>query len=93
MTTKYEKGAYFERRVRDWLRAKGYIVWRTPGSKSPCDLIANAGGEWSLWQCQTNPYFEPKKVAALAMLCFEVECVGYLAWRDNKQKIQFKEVG
>ena len=36
----YERGRRFEYRCKAALEAAGWHVWRTPGSKSPADLIA-----------------------------------------------------
>jgi Holliday junction resolvase len=41
----YRAGDHFEKRVADHLRADGYAVWQTRGSKSPADLIAIKPGE------------------------------------------------
>lgn len=40
MATNYSRGADYERRVKARLEADGWTVFRTAGSKSPCDLIA-----------------------------------------------------
>ena len=40
MATNYQRGAAFELRVKRRLEEQGWTVWRTPGSKSPADLIA-----------------------------------------------------
>lgn len=40
MSTPYQRGAAFEHRVKAELEKESWRVWRTPGSKSPCDLIA-----------------------------------------------------
>jgi Holliday junction resolvase len=37
----YSRGVYFERRVRDDLKARGYDVQRSPMSRGPADLTAN----------------------------------------------------
>ncbi len=36
----YRKGYYYERKVKQSLLSENYLVWRSPGSKSPVDIIA-----------------------------------------------------
>ncbi len=36
----YRKGYYYERKVKQFLINRNYLVWRSPGSKSPVDIIA-----------------------------------------------------
>ena len=40
MNKLYRKGYYYERKVKKLLENQGYLVWRSPGSKSPIDIIA-----------------------------------------------------
>ena len=40
MNKLYRKGYYYERKVRQFLINRDYLVWRSPGSKSPIDIIA-----------------------------------------------------
>lgn len=40
MSTPYQRGAAFEHRVKRELEAEGYLVTRSPASKSPYDLLA-----------------------------------------------------
>ncbi len=40
MSKQYEIGYYYERKVKQILEKDGYLVWRSPASKSPIDIIA-----------------------------------------------------
>jgi len=40
MSKQYKIGYYYERKVKKILENQGYLVWRSPGSKSPIDIIA-----------------------------------------------------
>jgi len=40
MSKQYRIGYYYERKVKAILENQGYLVWRSPGSKSPIDIIA-----------------------------------------------------
>jgi Holliday junction resolvase len=40
VSTPYQRGAAFEHRVKGELEAAGYLVTRSPASKSPYDLVA-----------------------------------------------------
>ena len=40
MNKLYQKGYYYERKVKKILENEGYLVWRSPASKSPIDIIA-----------------------------------------------------
>lgn len=50
----YNRGARFERRVRDYLAKKGWVVIRSAGSRSPVDLVAARGGEVLVIQCKRD---------------------------------------
>ncbi len=50
--SRYASGRAFEYRVRDELRARGYLVIRAAGSKGVCDLVALANGSVLLVQCK-----------------------------------------
>jgi Holliday junction resolvase len=50
--TAYQRGNAFERRIADRLRADGYYVWQTRGSKSPVDILAIKPGQILFVQCK-----------------------------------------
>jgi Holliday junction resolvase len=61
----YRIGYYYERKVKEYLESGGkYIVWRTPGSKSPIDIIAinKDTGEVLLIQVKKTEYESPDDI-------------------------------
>ncbi len=61
----YKIGYYYERKVKEYLESGGkYIVWRTPGSKSPIDIIAinKDTGEVLLIQVKKTEYESPDDI-------------------------------
>jgi Holliday junction resolvase len=52
--TNYESGANFERLMRRWLEAGGYVVVRSAGSKSPIDLVAWRENSFAIIQCKVQ---------------------------------------
>ena len=40
MSKQYRIGYYYEKKVKKMLESEGYLVWRSPASKSPIDIIA-----------------------------------------------------
>ena len=57
MNKQYKIGYYYERKVRQLLEKDGYLVWRSPASKSPIDIIAiNDKGYVKLIQVKRKGY-------------------------------------
>lgn len=52
--SKYRNGRAFEYKVRDALKARGYFVLRSAGSKSPVDLAALSHTGILLVQCKRS---------------------------------------
>ncbi len=42
MSKQYKIGYYYERKVKQILEKDGYLVWRSPASKSPIDINQGA---------------------------------------------------
>ena len=92
MQTKYEKGRAFEYACKRHLEELGYNVWRTPGSKSAADLIANYLGQFTmLVQCQTSKPFSKIKVDKLRALALKCRWIPAIAYKEDK-KIKVEEV-
>ncbi len=49
--TNYQKGRYFEYRIKDYLEKKGWFVVRSGGSKFP-DLVAIKNREVCFFECK-----------------------------------------
>lgn len=83
--TAYRRGRSWEYRVRDRLRAAGWVVWRAAGwvvwrtasSRSPADLIAGHGGRWALVQVRRRPAIDR---AAWLALWSVATATGAEAW-------------
>ncbi len=57
MNKQYKRGYYYERKVKQILEKDGYLVWRSPASKSPIDIIAiNNKGYVKLIQVKRKSY-------------------------------------
>jgi Holliday junction resolvase len=57
MNRLYKIGYYYERKVKKMLEKEGYLVWRSPASKSPVDIIAiNDKGHVRLIQVKRKGY-------------------------------------
>jgi len=81
MNKLYKKGYYYELKVKRLLENQDYLVWRSPGSKSPIDIIAiNEKGFVRL--IQVKSYTKIKKE--------ELEILKKLA--NQYQKIQNVEI-
>lgn len=89
--SKYRNGRAFEYKVRDALKARGYFVLRSAGSKSPVDLAALSHTGILLVQCKRsgrlgiaewNQLYELAESVKAIPLMVEVPCRGHLAfWR------------
>ena len=97
---RYEAGRRFEWKVRDRLRAAGFTVLRTAGSKGPVDLIAvrertmvlgveETPGEIRFVQCKNRKptAAERRAATAFARVLFGVsdEATMWLAWTDRAE--------
>ena len=72
----YRKGYYYERKVRQFLLSKGYLVWRSPGSKSPIDIIAiNDKGNVRLIQVKSHENIRKEELETLKELAKKYEKV------------------
>ncbi|MFZ8801049.1 MAG: hypothetical protein ACO2ON_02610 [Candidatus Nanopusillus sp.] len=57
MNRLYRIGYYYEKKVKKILEKEGYLVWRSPASKSPIDIIAiNDKGHVRLIQVKRKSY-------------------------------------
>jgi len=52
MSKQYRSGLIFEYEVRNWLRSKGWMVFRSAGSKTAIDLIGVRDNQTILVQCK-----------------------------------------
>ena len=97
MTNKmYIAGANFERRVKKHMEDAGWACWRSPGSKSPADVVCIKGAYEKLSmvlliQCQLDLPFSAYKKRELLLLAKKLCAFPLLAYREGR-KIQFQYV-
>lgn len=83
----YQIGRAFEYRCRDALRAKGWVVFRSPRSKSPADLAALRAGKILLIQCKTRrDSLTQKERVELIEMAHAAGGRAILAWRGRKRQ-------
>lgn len=61
MTTNYQRGANFERKVAGDLERHGYVTVRSAGSHSPADVVAMRYGTIAAVQCKLDGRLDPKE--------------------------------
>jgi len=92
MNKLYRKGYYYERKVKQFLINRNYLVWRSPGSKSPIDIIAiDDKGNVRLIQVKSHKNIKKEELQTLKELAKKyanVPNVEVELWIFNKgQKI------
>jgi Holliday junction resolvase len=92
----YRKGYYYERKVKQFLISKNYLVWRSPGSKSPVDIIAiDDKGYVKLIQVKSHKNIKKEELETLKELAKKYENVPNVEvelWIfDKKQKIIYNK--
>lgn len=93
---KYETGARFEYLIRDWMRAKGYFVVRSAGSRGAIDLLAFNGKEMVLLQCkregENSKRTHGDAVSSLEGLQVPPNTLRYLVVRRGKTEVVVRSV-
>ena len=75
----YRRGADFERvLVRD-LQRRGFVAWRTPGSRSPVDVIALAAARAVLVQAKRDGRITDEEQQAIQQLVRQLGAIGLIA--------------
>jgi len=83
----YQRGRYWEYRVRDFFKNKGYFVWRSPASKGPADLIAIKKGEILLIQCKVSGSIKKEKREELKELAKSINAKALLVQRSGRKMV------
>ena len=96
MNKLYRKGYYYERKVLHFLINRNYLVWRSPGSKSPIDIIAiDDKGNVRLIQVKSHKNIKKEELETLKELAKKYEDVSNVEvelWIFNKrQKIIYNK--
>ncbi len=86
----YRKGYYYERKVKQFLISKNYLVWRSPGSKSPVDIIAiDDKGYVKLIQVKSHKNIKKEELETFKELAKKYENVPNVEvelWIFNKEQ-------
>ncbi len=90
MNKLYRKGYYYERKVKQFLINRNYLVWRSPGSKSPIDIIAiNNKGYVRLIQVKSHTKINKEELKALKELAkkfLSIPNIEIELWIVNKRQ-------
>lgn len=89
----YRKGRQFEYRCRDYFSRLGYLVVRSPQSRSPFDLLMIGPGEVFLVQCKVNGSLSPAAWNELLDLAKKVRGVAVLALRKKRKLLLYELIG
>lgn len=88
----YAQGKRLEDKVRDLLRAAGYVVLRTAGSKGACDLIAVKPGQVLLVQVKRTSAPGPADWNALYDLAEMAAAVPVLATCSPRKPVRYERL-
>lgn len=91
--TQYERGARFERRVKDWYEKQGFASCRSAGSHGLSDVWAYHKGLMIFNSLRIHKVWSAVEREQFEDYCKEHGAVGRFVWRDSSNKIQFREVG
>jgi Holliday junction resolvase len=96
MNKLYRKGYYYELKVKQFLLSENYLVWRSPGSKSPVDIIAiDDKGYVRLIQVKSHENIKKEELETLRELAkkfLSIPNVEVELWIFNKgQKTIYKK--
>ena len=94
MTNKnYVAGANFERKVGDWYESFGCDpVIRSAGSHGDSDITAHFYGKVIFNSLRLNEKWSQAEIERLQEIARKNNGIARLVWRDEKGKIQFKDV-
>jgi Holliday junction resolvase len=84
-STAYARGRQFEYRCRDYFKSLGYLVCRSPQSRSPYDLIVVGSRFVLLVQCKVGGQLGPAAWNELYDLGEKVNAIAVLATREGSK--------
>lgn len=88
-TSAYKRGRSFEYSVRDRMKGLGWVVLRSPASKSPLDLMAVRHGMVAFVQCKVGGALRPAEWNELYDLATSCGAIPVFAWRDGAKGMGF----
>lgn len=90
----YQKGSAFERTVKKDLEARGYVVAKTGGSRSPFDLLAVRSHATPLVvQAKTNGRIDPHEREALIEVAKQAGAFALMAEKPLKYWVVLADRG
>lgn len=90
--TLYKIGRQFEYRVRDQLQGAGYFAMRSPGSRTPIDLIAVRPGVVLFIQCKRGGTLPPGEWNALYDIAVSCGAAPILASMPGQRGAQYERL-
>lgn len=84
----YQRGTRFEHQALCHFRASGYYAQRTPGSKSPVDVIAIKAGQVLFVQCKRDGTLPPAAWNELYDLAYRFGGIPLLADRPRPSVVR-----
>ena len=81
--SEYRRGADFERKVVNDYKARNWYASRTPGSKSPIDIIAFRDGEVHIIQCKLTGRITNAAKEQLRCMAAENKFRAFIARNDR----------
>jgi len=89
MGSKYRKGHRWELKVKKMWEAKGFVVYRSAGSKGAADLIALKDGKIVLIQVKINNKPTRSEVAKLLKKVKKCKATALIVmWNSKKREIE-----
>lgn len=89
---RYAAGRRFEYRVRDHLADLGAFVMRSPGSKTPVDILAVFKGEPVFVQCKSGPWYSVSEWNDFLALATEHCATPIYATKDKRGRIKLYRI-
>jgi len=87
--SKYKKGHRWELKVKKMWEAKGFIVYRSAGSKGAADLIALKNGKIVLIQVKVNKKPSRSEVAKLLKEAKKCKATALIVlWNSKKREVE-----
>ena len=85
----YQRGTRFEHQALYYFRANGYYAQRTPGSRSPVDVVAVKQGQTLFIQCKTDGSLPPAPWNELYDLARRYGAIPVLAGRPAPAVVRY----
>jgi len=91
-TTPYQRGAGFERRVKDYYAKKGCCVGRVAGSRGVFDLMVACNGTAIGVQCRADGRLSVEQAGRMKDEALRCGMKAVLVYRGKNRELVFKEI-